>query len=254
MVAADPMSNSPPPVQRTSSGPAMLRNSSVMVPTPTPDNHYLGFCKNAVRLQNGDRGAFEKHNEHAYSRSDYSSVTIQYLACRSAKCSFMGQLKADKIWERVWKDEPLGLKWRWAFLAKSHVQQKQVKGQQFAYQCIFCTFATGKGAVYHSTRMYMEHVATHRGEMSEVLKYKTGCLNDRICNDEEEFDINLFPLDGQENRDRQASQCLSDDLQGLAIFPPKPEPADSMFGANEPWNEGLSNFHYRSDLDPTELE
>lgn len=222
-----------------------------MVPTPTPENNYLGFCKNAVRLQNGDKTALEKQNEHAYSRSGYSSVTISYLACKSSKCSFMGQLKADKIWERVWKDEKLGIKWRWAFLAKSHVQQKQAKGQQYAYQCLFCTFAAGKGAVYHGTRMYMEHVATHRGEMNDVLKYKAGCVNDHACEDDEEFDINLVPMESA--RDREAS-VLSDDMRGLGLFPPKPELADSMLSANEPWNEGLSNFHYGGDVDPTELE
>ena len=121
-------------MSRPSTTPSWNRNSSVAVPTPTPENNYLGFCKNAVRLQNGDRGAFEKNAEHAYSRSGYSSQTIYYLSCRSSKCSYMSQLKADTIWDRVWTDPELGIKWRWAFLAKSHVQQKQVKGQQFSYQ------------------------------------------------------------------------------------------------------------------------
>jgi hypothetical protein len=166
----------------------------------------------------------------------------------------MSHLKADTIWERVWTDPELGMKWRWTFLAKSHVQQKQVKGQQFSYQCVFCTFGAGKGAVYHGSRMYLQHVASHRGEIGEVLKYKTSCVNDRIYDDGEEFDINLYPLDACEVRDREPSRVLSDELMGLGLFPPKPEPADSMFGANEPWNEGLSNFHYGGDMDRTELE
>lgn len=235
-----------------SSNTTFGRNTSIMLPTPTPENNYLGFCKNAVRLQNGDKTALEKCSEHSYSRSGYSSVTVNYLACKSSKCSFMGQLRADKIWERVWRDEKLGVRWRWAFLAKSHVQQKQAKGQQYAYQCLFCTFSTGKGGVYHGTRMYMQHVATHRGDIGEVLKYKAGCINDHACEEDEEFDINLLPIEA--SRDREASKVVSDDLMGLGMFPPKPEPADSVVGANEPWNEGLSNFHYGGDVDPTELE
>jgi len=241
-------------MSRLSIAPSWNRNSSVAVPTPTPENNYLGFCKNAVRLQNGDRGAFEKNAEHAYSRSGYSSQTIYYLSCRSSKCSYMSQLKADTIWDRVWTDPELGIKWRWAFLAKSHVQQKQVKGQQFSYQCTFCTFINGKGAVFHGSRMYLKHVASHRGDIGEVLKYKAACINDHVCEDDEEFDINLYPLDQCEARDREPSQVLSDELVGLGFYPPKPEPADSMFSNNEPWNAGLSNFHYGGDIDRTELE
>jgi len=241
-------------MSRPSVAPTWNRNSSIVVPTPTPENNYLGFCKNAVRLQNGDRGAFEKCAEHAYSRSGYSNTTTYYLSCRSSKCSYMSQLKADTIWDRVWTDPELGIKWRWAFLAKSHVQQKQVKGQQFAYQCTFCTFANGKGAVFHGSRMYLKHVASHRGDIGEVLRYKAVCISDHVCEDDEAFDINLYPLEQCETRDREPSRALSDELLGLGLYPPKPEPADSMFSSNEPWNEGLSNFHYGGDIDRTELE
>lgn len=245
---------SPSAMPRPSVAPTWLRNSSVAIPTPMPENNFLGFCKNAVRLQNGDKGALDKHTEHAYSRSGYASATVHYLACKSGKCSFMGQLKADKIWDRVWKDEALGVKWRWAFLAKSHVQQKQSKGQQYSYQCLICTFSTGKSAGYHGVRLYIEHVASHRGDIGEVLKYKAGCVNDHVCEDDEKFDINLYPVEASESRDRKDSQLLSDDLMGLGLIPPKPEATDSIFSANEPWNEGLSNFHYGGDIDPTELE
>ena len=42
------------------------------------------------------------------------------------------------------------------------------------------------------------------------------------------------------------STVLSDDLMGLdGTGKNSTEAQDSMFGANEPWNEGLSDFHYR---------
>ena len=234
------------------------------MPRPTPDNNYLGFCKNAVRLQNGDRkGAFEKRKEihDAYSRTGYSHPSVQYLACTSTKCCFAGYQKLDTIWDKVWTDESKGLKFRWAFLAKSHVMQKKVEDKQYAFQCLFCTYAGEKTPAFQGTDCYLEHVAQHRGPMGEVLLYKAQCVNDRVCEDSEEFDVNLFPPSAGADYQDRASHMLSDDLLGLS-FEPKERPMDgssagkqdSMFSANEPWNEGLSDFHYGGELDRTELE
>lgn len=245
--------------------PINLRNSSVSisVPRPAPENGYLGFCKNAIRLQNGDRKALEKRKEihDAYSRTGYSHPSIQYLACTSSKCCFAGYQKLDTIWDKVWTDESKGLKFRWAFLAKSHVMQKKAEDKQYAFQCLFCAYAGEPAQAFQGTDCYLEHVAQHRGRMGEVLLYKAQCVNDRVCEDGEEFDINLFPpAAGADYQDR-ASHMLSDDLLGLS-FEPKEMPMDgssagkqdSMFSANEPWNEGLSDFHYGGELDRTELE
>ena len=244
--------------------PANLRNTSIStsVPTPTAENGYLGFCKNAVRLQNGDRkSALEKRKEvhDAYSRSGYSHPSVSYLACTSVKCSFAGHQKLETIWDKVWTDEAKGLKFRWAFLAKSHVMQKKVEGKQYAYQCLFCTYAGEQGPVFQGTDCYLEHIAQHRGPMGEVLLYKAQCVNDRVCEDAEEFDINLFPPSAGLDYQDRASHMLSDDLMGLS-FAPKEIPMDggskqdSTFGSNEPWNEGLSDFHYGGEFDRTELE
>lgn len=97
--------------------------------------------------------------------------------------------------------------------------------------------------------------------MGEVLLYKAQCVNDRVCEDSEEFDVNLFPPSAGADYQDRASHMLSDDLLGLS-FEPKERPMDgssagkqdSMFSANEPWNEGLSDFHYGGELDRTELE
>jgi hypothetical protein len=236
-------------------------NASASVPTPTPENDYLGFCKSAWRLQNGDRkGALTRCKEF---NDGWSQSSVFFLGCSSSKCAFAGHIDIAKIWDKVWtypsgpaaKDEVDGgkiLKFRWPFLAKSHVQQHKVKDHQYVYQCLFCVFLGEKGAVYAGTDTYLDHVQSHRGQaLNEVILYKTQCIADRVAEDHEEFDINLFPLTNRERAERRQSEILPDEL----LNPPKSKDgSDSMFSANEPWNEGLSDFHWGGDMERAEFE
>ena len=115
--------------------------------------------------------------------------------------------------------------------------------------------------MYHGVDLYLDHINDqHRGQrLNDVVLFKTGCVNDRIAEDGEEFDINLFPgygngvNSGSPEEKKSDPHWLSDEL--LMGDPNKSEGRDdSMFSANEPWNEGLSDFHYRGEYDRTELE
>lgn len=228
-------------------------NGSTAIPTPTPENEYLSFCKSAVRLQNGDRKAMTKCKEF---NDGWSQSSVYFLGCASSKCAFAGHIALDKIWDKVWPDEAKGLKFRWSFLAKSHVSQQKVKDHQYIYQCVFCVFLGEKSPVFAGTDTYLAHVQEHRGHMmNEVILYKTKCIADRIAEDEEEYDINLWPLSTKEQVDRRKSNVLADELMG-PIGPWKRinDAQDSMFSANEPWNEGLSDFHWSGDMERSELE
>lgn len=249
---------SPVLTNRTNSTATYIHGSTA-VPTPNPENEYLGFCKGAWKLQNGDRkGALSKNKEvDPWSRHPgaYANAAT-FLACQTGKCAFRSHFAAmdpETIYSRVFVVESKGIKFRWPFLAKSHVQQKVAVKHQYSFKCLFCVFLGGKSGVYHGVDDYLQHInSEHRGarNIGEIVQYKTGCVLDRVADDTEEFDINLFPLNastsgGASDKDRQKSDWLSDDLMiGEAGYK---EPTDSMFGSNEPWNEGLSDFHYRSD-------
>lgn len=227
---------------------------SVSVPTPTPENDYLGFCKAAWRLQNGDRKAMQKSKMF---NDGWSQSAVHYLSCAHSKCAFAGHIDLDKIWSKVWTDESRGLKFRWSFLAKSHVMQQKVKDHQYAYQCLFCVFMGDQSPVYFGTDTYLEHVQQHRGQhLGEVVLYKAKCIGDRIAGDDEDFDVNLFPLTRDEQDGRRESQVLSDTLLEAAR---KPRDAsisgkDSFLDTSEPWNAGLSNFHWGGEFERAELE
>lgn len=81
-----------------------------------------------------------------------------------------------------------------------------------------------------------------------MVLYRTYCVDDRVCQDIEEFDINLFPLIASEGaRLRKQGEVLSDEL----IIGPRKHGSnaqDSVF-SNEPWNQGLSEFHYADEYE-----
>ncbi|TKA75543.1 hypothetical protein B0A55_03531 [Friedmanniomyces simplex] len=225
---------------------------SVTAQTPTPENDYLGFCKSAWRLQNGDRKAVSRCKEF---NDGWSQSSVYYLACSSSKCAFAGHISVDKIWDKVWTVDAKGLKFRWPFLAKSHVPQQKVKDHQYAYQCLFCVFLGDKSPVYFGTDTYLAHVSSHRGQvLSEVVLYKAKAVVDRVASDQEDFDMNLFPLNTQEQTKRRQSAILSDDLLGIGGPNKAGEDARDSVHSNEPWNEGLSEFHWGGEIDRVELE
>jgi hypothetical protein len=223
----------------------MSGQSSTALPQPTPENNYLGYCKGAWKLQNGDRKAMSRCKEF---NDGWSQSNVYYLACVNSKCAFSGRINLDVIWSKVWSMEAKGIKLRWQFLAKSHVTQKVVKDDNFAYLCQFCICLGQQPPVFHGTDFYIEHISQeHRGQaLSDVILFRTHCVNDRICDDSEDFDINLMPLDRQVPI-RKDSDVLSDTLLGSPMLP-FAHGNDSAI-AGEQWNEGLSDFHYLSEYE-----
>lgn len=265
---------SPVLTHRTNSGNGSHLPSTA-VPTPNPSNDYLGFCKSASRLQNSDRKALTKTREvEPWSRHPSSSANaLHFLSCVTKSCAFRSSFThtdTEMIWNKL-LPERKGVRARWKFLAKSHVPLRRA-GSQSSYQCLFCVFQQGKSAVFHGADLYLEHIASeHRGTvLGDVILYKTGCVNDRVCSEDDlHWDINLYPISGTSPRAGiAATPGLSSNVGTEYGMPFNPEDYtsggwrarmddtkyDSVLGANEPWNEGLSDFHYRGELDRTELE
>ncbi|RMY76154.1 hypothetical protein D0862_13799 [Hortaea werneckii] len=234
-------------------------HASTAVPTPTPENDFLGFCKGAWKLQNGDRKAMTKSKEF---NEGWSGNSIYLLACTQSKCAFAGHLPLDQIWTKVWTVEAKGLKIRWPFLAKSHVQQYKVRREkQYQFQCMFCVYlGVGeqwkKRETYTGTDAYLEHVSKeHRGEvMGAILMYKTRCITERVADDDEEFDVNLWPLSMPEQLDRsKAAGVSSEKLSAYTGTNGSLEAQDSVV-SEQPWNEGLSEFHWGGELERSERD
>ncbi|KAK5115494.1 hypothetical protein LTR62_001153 [Meristemomyces frigidus] len=176
---------------------------------PSKDNDFLGFCPSAVKLQNGDRkNSLKKRTDY---QDSYSSSGVSTFCCADKKCAFQSHVSVDFVWKVVQKDQDLGLQCRWAFLAKSHVQQGMVRGREYQYQCPICVFSYGhaEGRTWRGTNIYLDHVSTHRGqEIAPEILQKLNISNDHVCDDKENFDLNLFPP-GLESRSGYGSSDSS---------------------------------------------
>ncbi|QIX00471.1 hypothetical protein AMS68_005988 [Peltaster fructicola] len=227
-----------------------LRNPSLAVPTPSQDNDYLGFCKGAVRMQNGDKRAMEKRKEF---NDGWSQATVYYLACSTRQCTFAAHIDINIVMTKVFTVEAKGLSFRWPFLAKSHVVQQKTKDNSHAFQCLFCVFTGEKAEVFQGNDAYLDHVSMHRGDIGAVTLYKTRCINDHVAGASEEFDINLFPLSYDGSNSRRASEMLADDLTAMHLSTYSTGKNDSVLETDEPWNKGLSEFHYRDEFERGEI-
>ena len=162
------------------------------MPLPSPTNDYLGFCKAAWQLQAGDRSALKKTKQ-----SSLSSATTYWLCCTGPKCQFATGIQTSVIrtWESVERSHARqGVVYRFPFLAKSHVRQNKLATGQALYKCMFCVLLGAHTPIIQGTEAYIDHVARrHRGsELSQVILHRIGCVNDRVCAEEEDFDINLL--------------------------------------------------------------
>lgn len=156
---------------------------------------YGGFCKGAYKLQVGLRDGLKLRNQSgSFQGEGY------YWACGSSKCAFEGRAcKKDKEW--AFDDairESHGVRYRWTFLAKSHVALSKVKHGIYDYRCVFCVSQSHESLVFRNAKALMEHVSQHRGQhLDEEILRKANCINMRDAADEEDFDINLTPVDAK---------------------------------------------------------
>jgi len=143
-----------------------------------------------------DKGKETMKEAKDWTQSSVSS--LRFLEC--ADCKFQGHHDLQTIWTMVRISGP-SMRIRWSFLAKSHVRQKEMlrrveaKADMFRYQCIFCAFTRVPPEFFHGPQKLMDHIHwLHSGQdLDDVVLYKAGCVNDRICADDEEFDINIYP-------------------------------------------------------------
>ncbi|KAK3052956.1 hypothetical protein LTR09_006020 [Extremus antarcticus] len=221
--------------------------SSVPLPVPTKENDWLGFCQSAVKLQNGDRkGALRKRTDYGAAFAA-SGVTTYY--CSSKGCAYQGHVSIDFVWKTVMRDEKLGLKVRWAFLAKSHIKQSSVQGRKYEdlaantttvltsdakslpqFQCPICIYSYGhaEGRVWKGVDIFMEHVSSHRGkDISYEVGQKLGVVSDHVVDDKDDFDLNLYPPNYQ--KDTSETSSVKSGAPQLSRAPTRSSIVDSLW-------------------------
>ncbi|KAL8765880.1 MAG: hypothetical protein Q9209_007181 [Squamulea sp. 1 TL-2023] len=79
---------------------------------------------------------------------------------------------------------------------QAHVTLRKVKNGQYDYGCVFCIYNDFKYKVSPGIEDFLEHVGTHRGKfLAETMPQRIKCVNDRVASLDEDFDVNLTPLE-----------------------------------------------------------
>jgi hypothetical protein len=178
--------------------------SSVSTKALTPQDS-RGFCKGAYYLQVGLKSDGMKLRNQSCSFTGEN----RYFACSNSRCCFEAPAyQAGKIWDLV--NTPIGprhgVKFRWSFLAKSHIEQSNAKSRNYRYRCIFCALQNSKAPVLEDVNVLIEHVARHRREELPT--------EGRVLVDGDDFDIHFVadnaPVDAGSLRSRLSISTIQE--------------------------------------------
>ncbi|KAI4148467.1 MAG: hypothetical protein L6R39_002787 [Caloplaca ligustica] len=223
--------------QRLSSASSASSTSNVRMLSPY--ELHGGFCKGAYKMQVHEKDVMKLRNQSiAKTGEGY------YWACCSSKCAFEGPARQDgKKWaydDTVRKSH--GIRYRWSFLAKAHVTLPKVKDGKYDFGCVFCIYDGYECPVFHGIKEFLEHVGTHRGKaIAGTTLQRIRCINDRIATLDEDFDVNLAPLETKVHpvSDEDSSRFSHLGIMGAAATSDGVSwnPSDETMATVNPWSD-----------------
>ncbi|KAK5007755.1 hypothetical protein LTR28_004878 [Elasticomyces elasticus] len=191
----------PPPGTHPAFRPSVSSTRSESTPTfthtPTPqligrphkENNYWGFCRGAWDCRESLTSGLEIHLQPVGMTG-----TLPHWQCK--RCQF----RSAPLRSRTTPPDPrilvaaCGIRYRWAFLARSHVRCKNaVAGPgEYAYGCVFCSSEARETGVYGNVETLLAHVGVrHGGRMTDKMREQTRCIEGRAAGAVEEWDVNI---------------------------------------------------------------
>jgi hypothetical protein len=172
--------------------PAPAMNiQTVMLGRPSKENNYWGFCKGAWTNREDWRKGLQTQVLPA-------GLYITKLVWRCKWCAFEGPLFGEKkpyhIDPRVYTALESGVRYKFLFLAKSHVKRKQGKDENTCFGCVVCT-NEGKGtSIFGNVETLCNHILLEHAKngMSEEMQAKNKCIVGRVAEAGEDFDFNIL--------------------------------------------------------------
>lgn len=150
---------------------------------------YHGFCKYAHKLRDGDAAAMMLYNKNiASQRFD--------IGCRSCKCEFAEPaVKVGNTWQMSDRIRTAhDVKYRFKFLAKSHLPQKE-QYETPDFQCIICMYLALESVTYAGVDDLMCHVSKHAGQPFDNILLEGplvfGNVSIRAPTEGEKFDLEM---------------------------------------------------------------
>jgi hypothetical protein len=186
---------------------------------PCKDNNYWGFCKGSWTIRED-----VKKGLGLTTRPDGMYNTFQVWQCKS--CNFEAPTyfaphptkrnKKETIMDPNIYTSAVGIKYRWLFLAKSHVKNRNhasaaTRGPKPSkpvgvrpddgdsdcnYGCVICSVEGNVTGIYGNAETLMNHIfMEHVRSMSEKTRLKSKCILGREAGKGEDWDLNIPVLD-----------------------------------------------------------
>lgn len=150
-----------------------------------------------------------------------------YYACSNSKCCFEAPArKINKEWnfpDNV-HGPSHGVKFRWSFLAKSHIEQPKAKRNKYQYRCIFCALQFPDAPILQGINSLLEHVSQHQNGQLRT--------ENRVILDSADYDLQ-FVADGEPADTASLGSGLS--CSPIQEKPPWSEPDDD--DSVNPWRD-----------------
>jgi hypothetical protein len=178
------------------SGPA--GQERMMDGRPCKANNYWGFCKGAWTIREDVKKGLALRTQPMgmYNHKEIWECT----SCTFKGSTFTAPHPSKKNKEITIVDprivtSPSGVRYKWIFLAKSHIKKKagDSHAEESNYGCVFCSLEDRVSSVYGGVDTLMNHIALcHVADMSETVRRKARCVVGRMPGQEEtEWDINI---------------------------------------------------------------
>jgi hypothetical protein len=184
---------------------SMIPSSTIKSPKPGQErmmngrpckaNDYWGFCKGAwdVREDSKKGLALRTMPSGMYN-------TKEVWECRS--CNFRGNTysimtgkkgKKETIMDPNIHTSKPGIRYRWLFLAKSHVKKKtpDSTSEECNYGCVICSVELKVTNIFGNVDTLMYHLLEHVSGMSQKSMLQTKCIVGRTAGPDEDWDINV---------------------------------------------------------------
>lgn len=163
---------------------------------PCKDNNYWGFCKGAWDVREDIKKGLALRTMPAGMYN-----TQEKWECKS--CTFRGNTYTVTHPSRRGKKETVvdpnihtsesGIRYRWIFLAKSHVKKKTPDSthDECNYGCVICSVELKVTSIFGNKETLFNHIHTHASEMSQTTMKQTRCIVGRTAGTDEDWDINV---------------------------------------------------------------
>ena len=148
----------------------------------------LLYCEGATLAQESFERGFSKEHLPVAEGS-----TNERLCWKCNKCDFLCCVLDGTQLRRIAFAH--GVRYRWPFLARSHLrftQHSTTEKPRYSYRCLFCTEAGKNSTVYSSVDVLMGHIADkHRNPMSAEVRRGTRCFIGTVAAADEDWDCNI---------------------------------------------------------------